>query len=115
MKTMFLLALLFSFNAHAEGACGPVADAKKQVAAQPGASWVVVTHDQWDFLRGVYVLNPDTLPGLPMGDGAALVTMKGEPGGVVFFIDGERACTPMRIPDAGIRLLMKVGEGVIEH
>ncbi len=41
-------------------------------------------------------MNPITPPGLPYGDKAALATVEGhDGGGVVFFLDGNRACTPM--------------------
>lgn len=41
------------------------------------------------------MMNPETPPGLPYGDHAALARLDGNPGGIVFFIDDPRACTPM--------------------
>jgi hypothetical protein len=34
----------------------------------------------------------------PYGDKAALATVEGNTGGLVFFLDGDRACTPMPVP-----------------
>jgi hypothetical protein len=41
--------------------------------------------------QGVYVLNPNTPPGLPFGDKAVLVQVDGKADGLVLFIDGEMA------------------------
>ena len=58
---------------------------------------IELTSDQWQFLRGIYAMNPLTPPGLPYGDKAALVKIDGSSGGMVFFIDGDKACTPMAV------------------
>jgi hypothetical protein len=35
---------------------------------------------------------------LPYGDKAVLARLDKDAGGLVFFIDGDKACTPMRAP-----------------
>lgn len=101
--------------------CGPAsaADAIRCVDAEiPRARiesqhgrWVTVTTDQFNFLRGVYVLNPNTPAGMPPGDRAVLATVEGKGGALAFFIDGRLACTPMALPDALVKMLMEVDAG----
>ena len=67
------------------------------------------------FLRGVFVLNPNTPPGLPYGDKAVLAQIDGDSGGLVFFIDGTRACTPMAIPAVLVSMMQDVGAATIPH
>src|SRR5271167_797397 len=67
--------------------------------AEHGGKWIGLTQEQWQFLRGIYAMNPSTPAGLPYGDKAALVQIDGRSGGMVFFIDGDKACTPMAVPD----------------
>src|ERR1700677_476828 len=80
-------------------ACVDVSTPKSAIVARHGR-WIELTSAQWQFLRGVYVVNPNTPPGLPYGDKAVLAQVEGKPGGLVFFIDGEMACTPMEVPQA---------------
>ena len=54
------------------------------MAAHKG-KWIELTPDQWEFLRGIYAMNPLTPPGLPYGDKAALAKVDGEAGGIVYF------------------------------
>ena len=51
--------------------CVDVSVPKKAVEANNG-KWIELTSDQWQFLRGIYAMNPLTPPGLPYGDKAAL-------------------------------------------
>jgi hypothetical protein len=71
--------------------------------------------NQWQFLRGVSAMNPATPPGLAFGAAAALVTFPGQDSGEVFFLDDDRACTPMRIPKGLVDLSALVGDGTIIH
>ena len=77
--------------------CVDVSLPKNAVIARNG-KWIELTPEQWQFLRGVYALNPETPPGLPYGDKAVLAQVDNDSGGLVFFIDGKKACTPMRAP-----------------
>ena len=61
---------------------------------------IELTPDQWQFLRGIYAMNLETPPGLPCGDEAVLAHVDGEPDGLVFFVDGDKACAPMNPPTA---------------
>jgi len=83
--------------------------------AEHGGAWVRLTPGQWQFLRGIYAMNPNTPPGLPFGDGAALAQVDGNAEGLVFFIDGDRACTPMMIPHELVDVLHDIANGKIEH
>jgi hypothetical protein len=40
----------------------------KQAAEARHGKWIELTSDQWQFLRGIYAMNPLTPPGLPYGD-----------------------------------------------
>ena len=77
--------------------------------------WIELTSEQWQFLRGIYAMNPLTPPGLPYGDKAALVEFDGRSGGMVFFIDGDRACTPMAVPDQLLAMMDDVATAKINH
>lgn len=95
--------------------CTDIDGPKSAIEAEHG-QWKLLTTDQWEFLRGVYVLNPNTPPGLPYGDRAVLAQIDGSDGGMVFFIDHDRACTPMTLPGELIKMLGRVGGGAdVEH
>lgn len=96
------------------GQCVDVSVPKKEVAARNG-KWIELTPDQWQFLRGIYAMNPLTPPGLPYGDKAVLARVEGNSGGLVFFIDGERACTPMPVPDTLLSMIDDVATAKINH
>ncbi len=94
--------------------CVDVSVPKKVIEAQKG-KWIELTPDQWQFLRGIYAMNPLTPPGLPYGDKAALATVEGNTGGMVFFIDGDRACTPMPVPKELLVMMDEVATAKITH
>ena len=77
--------------------------------------WIELTSAQWQFLRGIYAMNPETPPGLPYGDKAVLAQMDSSSSGLVFFIDGDKACTPMRAPPQLLALMQEVATGSINH
>jgi hypothetical protein len=95
-------------------ACVDVSAPKSAIVARHGR-WIQLTSAQWQFLRGVYVVNPNTPPGLPYGDKAVLAQVEGKPGGLVFFIDGKMACTPMEIPQELLSMVQDVGTTAINH
>src|SRR5271167_4459844 len=94
--------------------CVDVSAPKRAVEAQHG-KWIELTSEQWQFLRGIYAMNPVTPPGLPYGDKAALVEIDGRSGGLVFFIDGDKACTPMAVPDQLLAMMDDVATAKISH
>jgi hypothetical protein len=71
--------------------------------------------EQWQFLRGIYVVNPETPAGLPYGNKAVLAQVDGNAGGLVFFIDGDKACTPMAIPHELLAMMHEVATETINH
>ena len=96
------------------GNCVDISVPKHAIEARNGR-WIELTPDQWQFLRGIYAMNPLTPPGLPYGDKAALAKVDGSAGGLVFFIDGGRACTPMPVPDALLTMMDDVATAKINH
>src|SRR5271168_3418960 len=88
--------------------------AKRAIITNHG-KWTELTPAQWQFLRGVYVLNPNTPPGLPFGDKAVLVEVDGKAGGLVLFIDGDMACTPMAIPQPLATIVQGVATAAVNH
>jgi hypothetical protein len=96
------------------GQCVDISVPKKAIEARNG-KWIELTPDQWQFLRGIYAMNPLTPPGLPYGDKAALAKVEGNSGGLIFFIDGDRACTPMPVPETLLSMMDDVATAKINH
>jgi hypothetical protein len=94
--------------------CVDVSVPKHAIEARNG-KWIQLTADQWEFLRGIYAMNPLTPPGLPYGDKAALAKVDGNSGGLIFFIDGDKACTPMPVPDKLLAMMDDVATAKINH
>ncbi len=94
--------------------CIDISLPKKAIEAHNG-KWIELTPEQWEFLRGIYAMNPLTPPGLPYGDKAALAKVDGDSGGLVFFIDGDKACTPMPVPDKLLSMMDDVATAKINH
>jgi hypothetical protein len=94
--------------------CVDVSVPRQAIEARNGR-WIELTPEQWQFLRGIYATNPETPPGLPYGDKAALAQVDNSAGGLVFFIDGHKACTPMRAPPQLLALMQEVATGNINH
>jgi hypothetical protein len=110
------LAVLPQMAHAAEGAARCVdASVPKHAAEAHHGKWIELTSDQWQFLRGIYAMNPLTPPGLPYGAKAALLKIDGRAGGVVFFIDGDKACTPMTVPDELLAMMDDVATAKISH
>ena len=107
------LAALPQIVAAAEsGQCVDVSVPKHTIEAHNG-KWIQLTPEQWEFLRGIYAMNPLTPPGLPYGDKAALAKVDGDSGGLVFFIDGDKACTPMPVPQTLLGMMDDVATAKI--
>jgi hypothetical protein len=61
---------------------------------------------RFHFLEGVYVMNPNTPPGLPPADGALLATAKGQVDGTILWTKGDLICgQAMPVPKALIDLM----------
>jgi hypothetical protein len=96
------------------GQCVDVSVPKHAIEARNG-KWIQLTPEQWEFLRGIYAMNPLTPPGLPYGDKAALAKVDGNDGGLIFFIDGDKACTPMPVPKTLLSMMDDVATAKINH
>jgi hypothetical protein len=94
--------------------CVDISLPKDAITARNG-KWIELTAQQWQFLRGIYAMNPTTPPGLPYGDHAVLAQVSGDAGGLVFFIDGGRACTPMAVPGELLAMIRDVATDTIAH
>jgi hypothetical protein len=94
--------------------CVDVSVPKNAITAHNG-KWIQLTPEQWQFMRGIYAMNPQTPAGLPYGDRAVLAEVDGNNGGMVFFIDGDKACTPMPIPVELISMMNDVATDTINH
>jgi hypothetical protein len=104
-----------AFAADGSGSrCVELSVPKQAIAARNG-KWIELTSEQWQFLRGIYAMNPQTPPGLPYGDKAVLAQVDGDKGGLVFFIDGDKACTPMPVPDELLVMMQDVATSTINH
>jgi hypothetical protein len=109
-----LAALPQIVEAAESGQCVDVSVPKHAIEARNG-KWIQLTAEQWEFLRGIYAMNPLTPPGLPYGDKAALAKVDGNDGGLIFFIDGDKACTPMPVPDKLLAMMDDVATAKINH
>ena len=69
---------------------------------------IEITPNQWQFLRGVYAMNPEAPRGLPYGDNAVLAQHSGDSDGLLFFIDDGKPCAPMPAPPALLSLMDRV-------
>src|SRR5579863_6757073 len=87
----------------------------KNLISERNGRWIELTVDQWQFLRGIYAMNPQTPPGLPYGDRAVLAQLSGDTGGMIFFIDGDKACTPMPVPSELVSMMQDVATNTINH
>jgi hypothetical protein len=109
------LAQNAAVRTEALNACQPLSLAKGPIVEHDG-TWTPATPAQWQFLRGVYVVNPAMpLPGLPYGNSAAIAEIPGNRSALVFFLDGDKACTPMAIPRELVALLREIAEGKLNH
>jgi hypothetical protein len=99
-----------SFSSHCVSVTVP-----KNLISERNGRWIELTSDQWQFLRGIYAMNPTTPAGLPYGDHAVLAQIAGDTGGLVFFIDGDKACTPMPVPGELISMMQDVATNTINH
>ena len=114
------LAGLFAVSHPALGAADSAAlfadvAGPKAIVAEHHGRWIELSAEQWQFLRGIYAMNPETPPGLPYGDHAALARFDDMGSGIVFFIDGDRACTPTSAPLELLSLMKDVESHTIKH
>jgi hypothetical protein len=72
---------------------------------------IELTSDQWQFLRGIDSINPEAPAGLPDGDKAVLRLGDVDSTGLLFFVDRDKACTPMNAPPALLSLMEQIAVG----
>jgi hypothetical protein len=115
MTSLGVALALSSSAALAEGGPCAAVDVPKRIISAHGGNWIELAPAQWQFLRGLYAATPAAPTGLPIGDRAALAQVAGADYGLVFFLDGDRACTPMIVSRDIVELLRDVGAGEIRH
>ena len=107
------LAGLFALSHPALGAadsaalCADVAGPKAMIAEHHGR-WIELSAEQWQFLRRVYAMNPARFA-------LRLARFDDMGSGIVFFIDGDRACTPMSAPPELLSFMKDVESHTIKH
>jgi hypothetical protein len=109
---------LVPLSAHSEDAggfrCGPASGANEMARATGGEPFITLSGEQFQFVRGLFVMAPDTPSSLPPGDRAAM-SMRADGSASIVFVDGDQACAPMKLGKEGVDLLMQVGRGEIVH
>jgi hypothetical protein len=103
-----------SLGAEFVDGCMDLQAVRAAIASHDG-KLIDLTPDQWQFLRGIYAVNPYTSPSLPYGDKAMLAEVNGESDALVFFIDGDKACTPIQVPHEFLSLMDQVAVRRITH
>jgi hypothetical protein len=78
------------------------ASAPKHAAEARRGEWIELTSDQWHFLRAALRRQ-------------ALIKIDGCSGGMVVFIDGDKACTPLAVPDELLAMMDDVATATISH
>jgi len=113
-------ALLTASAAHARAAgvfdkwlnedspqCVPVS------AFKPVSAVTDLTHDQFQFVRALYVALPPISRDLPPGDHAIMALAGGDV--MLALVDGDEACARFLAPDFIQGMLIKIGEGKVAH
>ena len=94
--------------------CVDLATVRAAAAAQ-NSKLIELTSDQWQFLRGIYAMNPEAPPGLPYGDKAVFTQGGDNSNALLFFIHDDKACTPMHAPRGLLSLMDRFAVGDINH
>ena len=108
-----LLLAPHSYASDTASQCVPLKAVHDKIVDEHHGRWIDLTDIQRAFLAGVYALNPNTPPGLPLGDKAAVGRLDDH--AIVFFIDGDKACSPMPIPEELFKMVGDIGAGVVTH
>ena len=87
----------------------------RTAATGQNSELIELTSDQWQFLRGIYAMNPEAPPGLPYGDKAVFTQGGDDSNGLLFFVDDDKACTPMNAPRGLLSLMDQFAVGDTNH
>ena len=94
--------------------CKPLVDAKNHFV-DAEHKWINLSHDQWQFARGLFVSAAETPLAIPPGESAAVVRGPENGGAVLIWIDGDQTCNGILITESVYQFIMDVGEGKIIH
>ena len=76
--------------------------------------FTTLTPGQFHFVEGLYVGSPTTPDGLPPGDSALLATHDGAKNGIIIWIRGPLACSPIPINEKLIDLIAGIKSGALD-
>lgn len=95
--------------------CAPFERAQANAARIGLGEYRVLTPEQFQFTRAIAVMMLDTPDGLPPGDRAAMALSADKQSASVVFLDGDTACTAIKLLSEGIKMVEQVGRGEIVH
>jgi hypothetical protein len=120
MKMVVVLLPLFIclsntvMAAEADYNCISLKTAEETAKAMGINQLATLTHDQWEFARGVQAGRPDTPNGPPPGDHAVFgINNSGE--GIIFFVDDGQYCESLSLGPVESEIILSVGIGDIIH
>lgn len=94
--------------------CTPYAEVKAIVEGWH-QTIISLTGEQFNFLRGIFTLDPNTAAGLPYGDKAVWIQRDDDGTALVFFLDGDKACDAFDLSRELVQMTMFVASGEINH
>jgi hypothetical protein len=112
-----LLPLLLPSLAYADEPvwdCKSMDEVQKAVKVEKGTDFTSLSKEQWQFMRGIFVVLPDTPAALPPGDGAQIAILP-DTSAVIAFTDSGRACAVIKITAAAVKFLAMIEDGQITH
>ena len=114
LRYLIPLVAFASSVARADDRCVTHDEAQAWASEIGAGELVSATDAQWQFMRGAYVVNPDTPTALPPGDRGAFARAP-HTWGVWFFVDGDLYCSRLKVSGEIVDILMQVGAGEITH
>ncbi|HLW90548.1 MAG TPA: hypothetical protein VKS78_04510 [Roseiarcus sp.] len=108
------LGILFlAANACAEEAspnCGPLADARREIAEAGAGKLKPLSHEQLNFARGLFVASPPVSP-YPPGD-EGMMAMFESGASTVVFVEGDKACGKMGLSPSVTAILIDLDKSI---
>ena len=106
-------ALADNAPAKPKAVCDTIEKAKKLFPDK--TTFTFITPGQLNFVRGIYVRDPDTPNMIPPGNKAMMAVTPGGKGGVILFIDGKNACSPYPLAPEGVDFMMQISTGAVDE
>jgi hypothetical protein len=116
MRALIASLLLFAAPTVAGAvSCEQDAAPIKAAITDKGGRWIELNHDQRMFVAAYYILSPATPSNAPLGDKTVLAKLPGDKGGLLIWLDGDKACVALPIPDELLTLMDDVTSGEVHH